>query len=286
MMEAFATRLSAWFDARVVRLQTFIRSHLGPSGDLKVLSLLVATVIYYFIQNIISFSGTYAVPLDVTVREANVAVLSVSADEIKVTLKGPEADIRAFDPAALKIRLALSHAEGGSDRQWVDLRADHVEGAGKLRVVRIDPEAVEVEFDSEVERRLPLATPPLTGSPLQGEASVELTRKHVDVRGPKSKLEKLLENRILIPTEPIDVTGKTQGFTKSVKVRPPVDSGISSVRPEEVEAKVEILNIPGPEQSFIDVPRGSATNVPAAESSATTNPAAAGAADSPPSTGP
>ena len=78
MMEAFATRLAAWFDARVVRLQTFIRRHLGPSGDLKVLSLLVATVIYYFIQNIISFSGTYAVPLVVTVREANVAVLSGS----------------------------------------------------------------------------------------------------------------------------------------------------------------------------------------------------------------
>ena len=46
----------------------------------------------------------------------------------------------------------------------------------------------------------------------------------------------------MIPTDPIDVAGKTQGFTKAVKIRPPVDSGISSVQPEEVEAKVEILN--------------------------------------------
>ena len=288
MMSGLSSRLSARINALFARFQKFTRRHLGPSGDLKVLSLVVATIIYYFIQNIISFSGTYAVPLLVSVREANVAVRSQSEDEVKVTLKGPEGEVRAFDASNLRVRLKLSHPEAGTERQSVKLRVNDVQGAGKLRVVRIEPEAILVEFDNEVEQRLPLATPALTGRPLQGEASVELMRKHVSVRGPKSKLQKLVDDRIMIPTDPIDVAGKTQGFTKAVKVRPPVDSGISSVQPEEVEAKVEILNIPGPEQSLIDVTIGDETNsLPTGLSpSVSTNRPAANAAELLPATGP
>ncbi|MGI5868176.1 MAG: YbbR-like domain-containing protein [Kiritimatiellia bacterium] len=270
-------KLTSWLISRanalVVRTQQFMRRHLGPSGDLKALSLLVAAVIYYFIQNLISFSGTYTVPVLVSVREAHVAVRSQSDDEVKVTLKGSEAEVRAFDPANLAVRLKLSHVEAGTERQKVKLRASDVEGFGKLRVVRIEPEVISVEFDNEIEQRLPLALPTLTGHPLQGEASVELMRKHVTVRGPKSRLQKLVDDRIMIPTDPIDVAGKTQGFTKAVKIRPPVDSGISVVLPDEVEAKVEILNIPGPEQSLIDVLPGGETNSPAISppSSALTN---------------
>ena len=117
---------------------------------------------------------------------------------------------------------------------------------------------------------------------------MELMRKHVSVRGPKSKLQKLVDDRIMIPTDPIDVAGKTQGFTKAVKIRPPVDSGISSVQPEEVEAKVEILNIPGPEQSLVDIAPGDETNsLPAGLSpSVPTNRPAANASDLLPATGP
>ena len=288
MMSGLSSWLTARANALLARFQKFPRRHLGPSGDLKVLSIVVAAVIYYFIQNIISFSGTYTVPLLVTVREANVAVRSQSEEEVKVTLKGPEGDVRAFDASNLRVRLKLSHPEAGTERQMVALRDNDVEGAGKLRVVRIEPDAIMVEFDNEVEQRLPLAPPTLTGRPLQGEASVELMRKHVSVRGPKSKLQKLVDDRIMIPTDPIDVAGKTQGFTKAVKIRPPVDSGISSVQPEEVEAKVEILNIPGPEQSLVDIAPGDETNsLPAGLSpSVPTNRPAANASDLLPATGP
>ena len=207
MMSGLSSWLTARANALLARFQKFTRRHLGPSGDLKVLSIVVAAVIYYFIQNIISFSGTYAVPLLVTVREANVAVRSQSEEEVKVTLKGPEGDVRAFDASNLRVRLKLSHPEAGTERQMVALRDNDVEGAGKLRVVRIEPDAIMVEFDNEVEQRLPLAPPTLTGRPLQGEASVELMRKHVSVRGPKSKLQKLVDDRIMIPTDPIDVAG-------------------------------------------------------------------------------
>jgi hypothetical protein len=73
-----------------------------------------------------------------------------------------------------------------------------------------------------------------------------------------------------------------------VKIRPPVDSGISSVQPEEVEAKVEILNIPGPEQSLVDIAPGDETNsLPAGLSpSVPTNRPAANASDLLPATGP
>lgn len=282
-------RLSARGNAFVARFQKSARRHLGPGGDLKVLSVVLATAIYFFIQNIINFSGTYSAPLSVTVREANVAVRNVSTEEVKVTLKGPEGEIRAFNPSKLMVRLKLSHSEPGVEQQMVRLRVNDVEGAGKLRVARIEPERIIVEFDNEVEQRLPLAPPTLKGRPLQGEASVELMRKHVTVRGPKSKLQKLVDDRIMIPTDPIDVTGKTQGFTRTVKVQPPVDSGISSVQPGEVEAKVEILNIPGPEQVIVEATSGEDGAVPAPairSPSVSTNRPAVYATELLPATGP
>lgn len=288
MNKTASSRLTARANELAARFQKFARRHLGPGGDLKVLSVVVATAIYFFIQNIINFSETYTARLSVTVREANVAVRNLSTEEVKVTLKGPEGDVRAFNPSQMLVRLKLSHSEAGAEQQTVKLRGSDVEGAGKLRVGRIEPETIIVEFDNEVEQRLPLALPVLTGKPLQGESSVELMRKHVTVRGPKSKLQKLMDDRIMIPTDTIDVTDKTQGFTKTVKVKPPGDSGISTVQPEEVEAKVEILNIPGPEQPIIDIAPGDRSNLlPGGRSPSTsTNRPAAYATEHLPVTGP
>lgn len=251
MKHFFWKRIWVRMNAFLVFVQTLMRRHFGANGDLKVLSLLISTAIFFFVQANINYSGVFTAPLQISVRANDIAVLAQSDEEVKVTLKGSEDDIRSLDETHLAVRVQIRNVSQDTERQQIQLVPGDVRGAGKLRVVRVEPDWVTVEFDHEVERRLALALPTLLGEPLQGEASVELKRTFVTVRGPRSKLDKLIRDRILIPTESVDVTRKTQGFAKMVRVQPPLDSGISSVRPEEVEVKVMIENIPGPESSVV-----------------------------------
>ena len=62
----------------------------------------------------------------------------------------------------------------------------------------------------------------------------------VTVYGSVKRLGAFSAKGIRLPTDPVDVEGKTESFDAVVAIRPPEDSGITSVEPAEVKAHVEI----------------------------------------------
>ena len=217
--------------------------YLGPNGDLQILAVVVSLVIFSLIRTTIGHPETFTAPVIATVNVDGVAVLSQSPNEVKIRLKGPEEEINKFDPTGLKVKVDIRSVPD-SRQKMIPLKLRYVVGNGKLRVVGIEPSEIEVVYDREIEMDMYLMPPSLIGRPLQGEAGVELETKTVRVKGPESQLQKLKDNGIKIPTDVVDVEGKTQDFSKSVRVKPPDDSGISSFTPSEVEVKVSIVNIP------------------------------------------
>ena len=227
---------------------------LGRDGDWKMLSGVVAFVIFMLIRMTIGHTGTFTAPVKVVVRAPGVALQSQDTGEVKVELKGAREDIQEFDGSRLKVEIVVNAIEKDVRSETLRIRRGEVQGAGKLRVRRVEPSEIYVRYDPESETEMKLAPPPLSGVPLQGEASVVLKRDAVKVKGPESQLALLLEKNIMLPTEPIDVSGKTQGFTKRVKVVPPTDSGISAVDPEEVEAEVTIKTLPMAQPIYTNAP--------------------------------
>ena len=241
------------------KLRKYLHRYLGHNSDLKILAFVVALVVFNLIRMTIGHPETYTAPVHATISEEGVALLSHSPTEVDIQLKGSADDIKSFDPIGLKVEVKIKSTPQANEA-YVRLSRRNVIGAGKLRVGRITPPGILVEYDREVEMTMRLKNPELLGKPLQGEATVDLISNEVKVKGPESKLQKLLEKGILLPTEPIDVAGRTQGFIKRVKVLPPDDSGISHVIPAEVEARVYITIQPPPESVYTNAPIPTATS--------------------------
>ena len=258
-MRKYVDKLRRTLEDWVWSFRLFLQRQFGPHGDLKVLSLVISAVIFSSIRLTIGHPETYLAPVHVSITEEGVAILQHSPMEVEVELKGAAEEIRSFDATKLKVQLTIESTRENGEEIF-KLTRRNVDGAGKLRVVRITPPEVFVEYDREVEVKMRLSPPELVGRPLQGEASVELLVGTIKVIGSESQLTKLVEKSILLPTESVDVSGRTQGFVRRVKVLPPDDSGISEVIPAEVDARVTITIQSPPESIYTNAPMPTATN--------------------------
>lgn len=248
------------FQNGVGGLLKFLQRRLGQCGDLKVLSLAMAFAIFLLIRGAISFTVSREVVLQVSVKKDGVAVLHQTPETVTVSLKGSEDEVRQFDPSDLEVSVKIDEVADEVRAQRIKLTHRHVKGAGKLRVSAIEPPDVHVTYDREVTMMMLITAPQLKGTPLQGDAVVSLTTMQVKAYGPESKLQVLREKGIMIPTEAVDVEGKTQGFKKSVRVEIPPDSGISKVEPSEVDAVVSITTKPPAENLYTEAMVPTATN--------------------------
>ncbi len=244
MKYAFPKKIAKTFNNILSVVQNRCCSLFGPGGDLKVLSFLVAAIMFSLIRTTIGFTDTFPVPVKVVVKAPGVAIRDQGTSEVEVTLKGANEDIQKFDPSDLDIEVVINEVDPDVEFNFITLRRNDVKGVGKLRVRSITPDSILVNYDREVTTRLKLALPQLVGQPLLGEASISLKVADVIVTGPDSKLKLLRERNFVLPTESVDVNGKTQNFTRKIRVLPPADSGISSVTPSEVEAEIEIVSPP------------------------------------------
>lgn len=220
------------------------RRVLGPDGDLKVLAVAGAVVLYLLARPVAAgIERTVSVPVRVRSTEKTIAVVGVSPATVAVTLRGPAEDFTAFDPDALFVGLDNTPEEGALSAVLPVGPRDVTNVLDRLRVVAVSPSAIAVDYDfmSKMVTTNFVATPRRVGVPVQGTASVSIpTNFAVTVYGSVKKLGAFSAKGIRLPTDPVDVEGKTESFDTVVAIRPPADSGITSVEPAEMPVHVEI----------------------------------------------
>ena len=266
-MRLFFEKLLDLTELFLQKIQEFVQRYLGFNGDLKVLALASAFVVFMLIRATIGHLETYKVPVHATIDNQGYAIINFTPSEVEVELKGSADDIKSFDRTQLKVEVKIKSIlqvnetnVTPSQVEIVTLSQKNIVGSGKLRFVKITPAKISVAHVKEFGMTMMVKQPELLGKPLQGEASVKLTSNEVKVTGPESQLKKLIEKSVLLPTEPIDVTGKIQGFKKLVKVLAPDDSGISRVTPMEVEAQVDITIVTPVESIYTNAPTPTVTD--------------------------
>ena len=245
------------------------RRCLGPNGDLKVLAVLGAAVVYGFVEPLSAgIERTFSVPVRVLPEGGMTAVLGVNPASVSVTLRGDAEDFTAFDADALRVELHPSTNQlaivPDVDPQSVtnelsavlDVGPQDVAGVlDKLRIVSCSPSSVKVEYDYMSKMPVYLAKPRTAGIPVQEGTAVASFPANLSLTafGSVKKLSAFGAKRILLPTDPIDVEGKTESFDTTVAVRPPEDSGIERVEPAEVPVHVEIVIRAAADAGDIDV---------------------------------
>ena len=241
------------------------RRLLGPNGDLKVLAVVLAAILYSIVRPAAAgIERTVSVPVRV-LPQGGFTVVGFSPSAVSVTLRGTTKDFTAFDAESLRVDLRPKPAEGVLSEVVAIGPKDVTNDLAKLdkiRVVGVAPEAIAVEYDymSVSETKDFIARPQLTGlDKLRGTASVSeeslehLANRSVRIYGSEKKLRALKDKGIRLPTDPIDVVGKTESFDVDVAIRPPEDSGITRVEPDHVRVHVIVEIEKDPDSESIHV---------------------------------
>jgi hypothetical protein len=204
---------------------------------LKLLAVGLAALAVYAISGATSSELTLDdVPVTVSVDEG-IAILDQQPKTLRVTFRGSSEDLLRLDrrQTQVVVRPRVSSPDGA---EAVRLGPENVRhGAVGVRVFAMEPSRVDLVFDREVRRALPVAKPEITGAPLIGRAEIDYAPQTVFVRGPK----RTLDAERFVKTEPVDVEGRAAGFSTRVKVLPPSDLGVSQVDPPEILVRVSLV---------------------------------------------
>ncbi len=213
-----------------------IKAFFVENGVMKLLALLLATITIYAVQSITNQLEDFEVMIVVEV-ENGVAVLKQDAKTAYITCRGSREDLRRLDVSQLKIIAAPKTTDvAGGER--VPIGPRDVEGWTRgVQIVKVRPDIVTVNFDREIEKQVGVAKPETVGEPLLGKVEIDYEPKLVTIRGPKSKLA----NRKILRTEPVDVDGAVDSFSKEIRILSEGESGVWEVEPAEVTVHVSIV---------------------------------------------
>jgi hypothetical protein len=221
-----------------IELSSFLQ---GLLSDVrwKVAALVVAVIVFYAVRSKISDTVTLAVPIEVE-KEPGLAVLKVDPFSVHVTFRGASADLQ---PLSLRTPLVKLRPKTGdtADSEHVYIHPGDVQGLPRgVRFVRCEPQSVLLTFDRQEEMMLPVAPPPVEGKPLRGRVELDYSPRYVRVKGAHRQLLEWKAADFHLQTQPVNVEGCVQSFTKSVDIATPGVAWQAEVEPRQVSVKVNI----------------------------------------------
>lgn len=211
-------------------------SHFG----LKIVSILLAAVSWLAIRETISFEISISnIPLQIQTG-GGWAVFRQSDNAVTATFRGSQEDIRLMDHKQIKVVIDLrTNAIAGALDVAVTPQA--VRGIRGVRAVQVYPERVRISLDHESEKVVPVKGR-TTGKPFSGEVEEIICEPAVvRLRGPAQQLQQTE----WVYTDPVDVEGRIEGFTKRCRVLPPSDTWSPRIDPLDVQVEVVIAEKTG-----------------------------------------
>jgi YbbR domain-containing protein len=207
-------------------------------NSLKLLSLLLAIVVWYSIKENINFASELpSVPVVINLPD-NWAVLEKSVDTVKVQFRGTREDIRDLIRDPVRIEYTFS---GDLDRGEKEIELDlrHVITTTGAKPIYIKPSKITLKLDREGSRILPIKAD-LQGSLPDGinVAEVTVEPNQVEVFGPESRLGEIE----FLRTDPVELEGKAQSFMSRVALVSPSRLWDARLEPDAVNVKIEIID--------------------------------------------
>jgi YbbR domain-containing protein len=211
----------------------FLQRHVLHNLGLKVLSLLLATGLWYV-------TSPDEEPAEVAVRApivferlpADLEISSETIPEAQIRVRGPERVIRQLRSNDVHAELELADAKPGE--RTFDLTSQQISHPRDLTVVQVVPSQVRIAFDTRLTREVDVH-PRVTGNFLTGEqiSKVDVDPPRITITGPRHHVEKVDS----ATTDPVDATGTTgrATFTTNVYVADPL---VQVVQPTSIHVTV------------------------------------------------
>jgi YbbR domain-containing protein len=200
----------------------------------KILAVLLAMVIWYFVVGEERAEVGLTVPLELVNIPRNLIVVNNVAPAIDIRVNGPKSLVRALSMENLRKSLDLSRARRGT--LFFSISPEGIPLPRGVKITRISPTQVSVVLQNLVTKTVTVK-PRLTGKPAPGfeVAGLEVNTNQVQIAGP----EEVVDNLESLYTKPIEI----EGLTGSLRQRISLDfrnHQISMVKEVPLEVQVTI----------------------------------------------
>jgi len=202
---------------------------------LKLLSLVLALLMWFFVVGEQQSEVGYTVPLELKSLPSGLMVANEVPSLVDVRIVGPRTLLMNLSPKNIGITVNLQDLKPGlTSFKRLDERLNIPSG---LKVTRLSPSYIDVKLERVSAKQVPVRVV-LAGEPAEnhqlGQVRVKLAR--VEVSGAESEIKAVSE----VPTEPIDISGIKESFTQMVSLN--YQGTYTRLGKEQaVEVKVEIV---------------------------------------------
>ena len=205
---------------------------------MKLISILLAIILWYFVVSERSGETTISIPLDFHNIPTSLIIIKNPIESINVRIGGPATLLRGLSPKDVKAIIDLSNAKPGLAE--FAIRAEQITLPRGLRVTMISPASIMLRFEELLSKKLPVEAI-LVGKPSEGFkiTGVSIDPPAVEIVGAQNELTRLKS----ISTEEIDISGLNKDSVKkaSLNVR---ELHIKSISREEVKVSIKCATVP------------------------------------------
>jgi YbbR domain-containing protein len=188
-------------------------SWLTENWTLKLISLLLALLLWVFIMGERRVEIGYRVPLEIQNMPEGLMVANEVPSVVDVRVSGPRTLLAKINANDISILVDLTDLQPGlTTFKRLEERLNLPNG---LRVTRLSPSFVDLKLERIKQKRVPIEVK-LTGEPLEGYrvGRVSATPAQVVVEGAESEIKGVSR----VPTEVVDLTGVDAGFSVIVQL--------------------------------------------------------------------
>jgi YbbR domain-containing protein len=210
---------------------------------LKVLSLIFAVVLWFFVIGEKRQERGYAVPLELQNVPEGMMIANDVPSLVDVRISGPRTLLMNLRPSDITISVDLKDLQPGlTSFKRLEERLNIPSG---LKVTRLSPSFVDVKLERIKEKTVPLKVD-LVGSPAEGVkvSSVKVNPDRVTIEGAESELKDVTETK----TDPVDLADVRESFTLMIPIN--YRGKYTSLKgPKAAEVQVTVETQPRPDAS-------------------------------------
>ena len=181
---------------------------------LKLISLLLATILWAEVARIPTSEIALSVPLEIRNFPPQTEVYGDTTDPVEVRLRGPSSLVRTVTPQDLSLAIDLNGITMGQGRIF-PLSPELVRAPVGVEVVQVIPARVRLNIEPRATRVVRIY-PRLTGSPAAGfeVEKTAVTPESIEIEGPASHVMKVES----IETTDINVSGRQATFKENAEL--------------------------------------------------------------------
>jgi len=202
---------------------------------LKITAVLLSIVLWMFVtsrgQTVISLD----VPVQFTEIPAGLEIVSQSAKNVSLSIRGQEGLLKNVRPSDVAVSLDLSKAKPGESTYYIAREDIHLPKS--IAVTNINPSSIKV-LTEETSRKTVRIIPVVTGEPEKGYSvkSVTVTPARIEIEGSKRDIARISA----VKTDSLDVTDMNETFTQELKL----DMAARNVRSKNSTVIVQVVIVP------------------------------------------